>query len=187
MQRMEASHRLLNSDPFRTPEPEDSWTVTDWVSVKTQDTTLDAIKPYSDYIDHHLKSAVEGAIPLSPTVFHVINKRNKVQNIIILNGILCKEQLKKHCAEAIRKARHKKKRSQPRVQTDYGVITKRDGKLRIAGRAQFLAQEKAKRQQVILDKMNKLGDYRWGVTACAAARWTGCWQNSKAGVAHKYT
>ena len=58
--------------------------------------------------------------------------------------------------------------------------------MRIAGRAQFLAQEKAKRQQVILDKMNKLGDYRWGVTA-RAARWAGCWQNSKAGVARKYT
>ena len=91
MQRMEAPRRLLNSDPFRTPEPEDSWTVTDWVSVKTPDTTLDAIKPYSDYIDHRLKSAVEGAIPLSPTVSHIINKRNKAQNIIILNGILCKE------------------------------------------------------------------------------------------------
>src|SRR5580692_3421468 len=162
-------------------------TVTDWVSVKTPDTTLDAIKPYSDYIDHCLKSAVEDAIPLSPTVSHVINKRNKAQNIIILNGILCKEQLEKHSAEAIRKARHKKEGSQRRVQTDYRVITKGDGKLRIAGRAQFLAQEKAKRQQVILDKMNKLGDYRWGVTTRAAARWAGCWQNSKAGVARKYT
>ena len=59
--------------------------------------------------------------------------------------------------------------------------------MRIAGRAQFLAQEKAKRQQVILDKMNKLGDYRWGVTAHAAARWAGSWQNSKARVTCKYT
>jgi hypothetical protein len=183
MQRMEAPHRLLNSDRFRTPEPQDPL---DWVSIKTPDATLCAIKPYDEYIDHRLKSAVEGVVPLSPTISHVINKRNKAQNIIILNGILSTEQLEKHRAEAIRKAKHKKEGSQRRVQTDYGVITKGDGRLRIAGRAQFLAQEKARRQQVILDKVNKLADYRWGVTARAAARWAGRWQDSRAQVARKY-
>ena len=77
--------------------------------------------------------------------------------------------MEKHWAEAIRKAKHKKEGSQRRVQTDYGVITKGDGRLRIAGRAQFLAQEKTRRQQVILDKVNKLADYRWGVTAHTTA------------------
>jgi hypothetical protein len=108
MQRMEAPHKLLNPDRFKTPEPEDPCTPIDWATAETPDTTLVAIKPYSEYIDHRLKSAIEGTIPLSPTVSHVIDKRNKAQNIIVLNGVLSAEQLEKHRAEAIRKARHKK-------------------------------------------------------------------------------
>jgi hypothetical protein len=184
MQQIEAPRRLLNPDRFKTPEPEDS--LIDWRSADTPDTTLLAIKPYSDYIDHRLKSAIEGTIPLSPTISRVIDKRNKAQNIIVLNGVLSAEQLEKHRAEAIRKARHKKEGSQRRVQTDHGVITKGDAKLRIAGRAQFLAQQKAQRQQVIIDKINKLGDYRWGVTARKAALWARHWQDYKPPVMRRY-
>ena len=50
------------------------------------------------------------------------------------------------------------------------MIQKGDARLRIAGRATFLVQEKQLRQQGITDKINKLGEYRWGVTARAAAR-----------------
>ena len=70
-------------------------------------------------------------------------------------------------------------RGSRRVQTDHGVISKGDTKLRIAGRAAFLAQEKQLHQQNIIDKINKLSEYRWGVTVRAAARRTGNWQQEK--------
>ena len=81
----------------------------------------------------------------------------------------------KRRAEEARKARHKIEGGNRCVATDHGVITKRDAKLRIAGREQFLAQCKAKHQQVIINKIQRLGDYRWGVTARAAVRRTGNW------------
>jgi hypothetical protein len=124
-----------------------------------------AIRSYSDYIDHHLSSAINGTIPISLTVVRVINKRNKVQNIMTLEGVLSLEELEKRKLEEIRKVRHKRDGRSRRVQTDHGVIQKGDAKLCIAGRATFLAQEKQLCQQSINDKIDKLGEYRWGVTA----------------------
>ena len=60
----------------------------------------------------------------------------------------------------ITKARHKIKRGSQYIVTDHEIIIKRDAKLQIARREQFLAQCKAKHQQVIIDKIQKLCDYR---------------------------
>ena len=145
-----------------------------------------AIRSYSNYIDHCLSSAINGTIPISPTVVRVINKRNKAQNIMTLEGVLSLEELEKRKLEEIRKARHKRDGGSRRVQTDHGVIQKGDVKLRIAGRAAFLAQEKQLHQQSINDKINKLGEYRWGVTARAAARRIRNWQQEKEVILRKY-
>ena len=138
-----------------------------------------AIRPYSDYIDYCLSSAINSTIPISPTVRRVIDKRNKAQNIMTLEGVLSLEELEKKRLEEIRQLRHKRDGGSRRVQTDHGVISKGDTKLRIAGRAAFLAQEKQLHQQNIIDKINKLSEYRWGVTVRAAARRTGNWQQEK--------
>ena len=60
-----------------------------------------AIRPYSDYIDHHLSSAINGTIPISPTVRRVIDKHNKAQNIMTLEGVLLLEELEKKRLEEI--------------------------------------------------------------------------------------
>ena len=75
----------------------------------------------------------------------MIKKRNKPQNIMVLNGVLSAEELEKRKAEEIRKARHKKEGSRRRVTTDHSVITAGDTRLRIIGRAEFLAQAKARK------------------------------------------
>ena len=124
-----------------------------------------AIRPYNDYIDHHLSSAINGTIPISPTVRRVIDKHNKAQNIMTLEGVLSLEELEKKRLEVIQWSRYKWDRGSHRVQTDHVVISKGDAKLCIAGRAAFLAQEKQLRQQNIIDKINKLSEYCWGVPA----------------------
>ena len=165
MQRIEAPQRLLNPERWTTPEPEIPSLDINWVEAPTPDTSMVAIRPYSDYIDHCLSSAINGTIPISPTVRRVIDKRNKAQNIMTLEGVLSLEELEKKRLEEIRRLQHKQDGGSRRVQTNHGVISKGDAKLRIAGRAAFLVQEKQLRQQNIIDKINKLGEYRWGVTA----------------------
>jgi hypothetical protein len=100
------------------------------------------IRSYSDYIDYCLSSAINGTIPISLTVVRVIDKRNKVQNIMTLKGVLLLEELEKKKLEEIRKSRHKRDGGSHRVQTDHSVIQKGDTRLHIAGRAAFLTQEK---------------------------------------------
>jgi hypothetical protein len=56
-----------------------------------------------------------------------------------LDGVLKGEELDKRRVEEARKARHKIEGGTRRVATDHGVIKKGDAKLRIAGRAAFLA------------------------------------------------
>ena len=64
---------------------------------------------------------------------------------MVLDRVLSAEELEKRKAEEIRKARHKKEGSRRRVTTDHGIITAGDARLRIAGRAEFLAQAKARK------------------------------------------
>ena len=177
MANMEPLPDSLNSNRWTTPERENSPSneEIDQKNCVTPETSLSAIQPYSDYINHQLSSAIQGTVTLTPSISRVTEKRNKALNILVLEGVLKGEELDKRRVEEARKARHKIEGGNRRVATDHGVITKRDAKLRIAGREQFLAQCKAKRQQVIIDKIQRLGDYRWGVTARAAARRTGNW------------
>jgi hypothetical protein len=189
MEKMEAPRsRALNPDRFTTPEPEFplSNQEIDWKNCETPDKSLVAIQPYSNYIDYRISSAIEGTITLTPSVARVTDKRNKALNIMVLDGVLKGEELDKRRAEEARKARHKIEGGNRRVPTHHGVILKGDARLRIAGRAQFLAQEKAKRQQALIDKINRLGDYRWGVTARAAARRVKDWQEEKRIVERRY-
>ena len=116
----------------------------------------------------------------------VIEKHNKAQNIIVLQGVLSHEELEKRKAEEKRKAKHRKEGSQRRVKTLYGVIRKGDAILRIAGRKEYLEQCRAVRQQELQAKMDKLGDYRWGVTARAAVRWSKQWQERDVEVRRQY-
>jgi hypothetical protein len=189
MEKMEAPRsKTLNPDRFATPEPEfpSSSQEMDWKSCVTPDKSLIAIQPYSDYIDYRISSAIQGTIPLTPSVAHVTDKRNKALNIMVLDGVLKGEELDKRRAEEARKARHKIEGGNRRVSTQHGVILKGDARLRMAGRAQFLAQEKAKRQQALIDKINRLGEYRWGVTARAAARRARDWQDEKCIIMRRY-
>jgi hypothetical protein len=100
----------------------------------------------------------------------VIKKRNKAQNIIILQGVLSHEELEKRKAKKLRKAKHKKEGSQRHVKTLHGVIRKGDTALHITGRKEYLEQCRAVRQQELQAKMDKLGGYRWVVTARAVVR-----------------
>jgi hypothetical protein len=154
--------RYLNPGRFSTPEPEYPLSTheIDWKNYVTLDKSLATIQPYSDYINYRISSAIQGTITLTPSVARVTDKRNKALNIMALDGVLKGEELDKRRAEEARKARHKIEGGTRRVATNHGVIKKGDAKLRIAGRAAFLAQCKAKRQQGIIDKINKLGDYR---------------------------
>lgn len=185
MEAIEAPWRHDNNR-FQTPEPEETLEPINWSLVDTPDRSLAAIEPYTKYIDHRLSSAINDTIPLTPTVSRVIDKRNKAQNIIVLNGVLSAEELAKTQAEIARKARHKKEGGQRRVATDHGVISKGDARLRLAGRAEFLEQEKVRRQAVIDRKIKQLGEYRWGVTARAAVRWQGKWQDKRIELVRRY-
>jgi hypothetical protein len=58
--------------------------------------------------------------------------------------------------------------------------------LRIAHRKEYLKQCRAIRQQELQAKIDKLGGYRWGVTARAAARWSKQWQERDVEVRRRY-
>jgi hypothetical protein len=189
MEKMEAPRsRALNPDRFRTPEPEFplSNQEIDWKNCETPDKSLVAIQPYSNYIDHRISSAIEGTITLTPSVARITDKRNKALNIMVLDGVLKGEELDKRRVEEARKARYKIEGGNRRMPTYYGVILKGDTRLCIAGRTQFLAQEKAKRQQALINKINRLGDYRWGITVRTAARRVKDWQEEKCIVERRY-
>jgi hypothetical protein len=158
----------------------------DWKNCITPDQSLVTIRPYSEYIDRRISAAIEGTINLTPSVARVTDKRNKALNIMVMEGILKGEELDKRRAEEARKARHKIEGGARRVATHHGVISKGDAKLRIAGRAQYLAQEKAKRQQALIKKIEKLGGERWRITSNQAARWERRWQAEKTVILRRY-
>jgi hypothetical protein len=108
MRRMEAPQRLINPERWITPKPEIPSPDINWIEAPTPDTSMVAIRSYSDYIDHRLSSAINGTIPISPTVVSVIDKHNKAQNIMTLEGVLSLEELEKKKLEEIRKSRHKR-------------------------------------------------------------------------------
>jgi hypothetical protein len=130
----------------QTPESEDNnGDPMDWTCAPTPYTSLAAIAVYDEWINRRLDGACNNTIPLTPSVSRVIEKRNKAQNIIVLQGVLSHEELEKRKAEELRKAKHKKEGSQRRVKTLYGVIRKGDALLRIAGRKEYLEQCRAVR------------------------------------------
>jgi hypothetical protein len=90
---------------------------------------------------------------------------------MVMEGIFKGEELDKRRVEEARKARHKIEGAARQVATHHGVISKGDVKLHITRRAQYLAQEKAKRQQALIKRIEKLGGERWRITSNAAARW----------------
>ena len=107
-------HIVLNNmrkfqpqEPSRTPEPEESFAF-EWASCETPQLKLPEIQRYSAYIDSRLTGAIDGSIPLSPIVAWVVEKRNKAQSIVALNGILALEELDKRRAEEARRACHKR-------------------------------------------------------------------------------
>jgi hypothetical protein len=63
-----------------------------------------------------------------------------------MERILKGEELDKRRIEEARKAKHKIEKGARQVATYHGVIIKGDTRLRITRKAQYLAQEKAKRQ-----------------------------------------
>ena len=175
-------HIVLNNmrkfqpqEPSRTPEPEESFAF-EWASCETPQLKLPEIQRYSAYIDSRLTGAIDGSIPLSPTVARVVEKRNKAQSIVALNGILALEELDKRRAEEARRARHKRDGGQRRIASEYGVIKAGDARLRIAGREQYIEQKRAERAQKITERINKVGTQKWGVISRAAARRGRDWQ-----------
>ena len=158
----------------------------DWTCAPTPQTSLAAIAVYNEWINKRLAGACDNTIPLTPSVSRVIKKRNKAQNIIVLTGVLSYEELEKRKAEEQRKAKHKKEGSQHRVKTLHGVIRKGDAMLCICHRKEYLEQCRAVRQQELQAKINKLGAYRWGVIARAAARWSNQWQERDVEVRRRY-
>jgi hypothetical protein len=158
----------------------------DWTCAPIPQTSLAAIAVYDEWINKRLTGACDNTIPLTLSVSRVIEKRNKAQNIIVLTGVLSHKELEKRKAEERRKAKHKKEGSQRRVKTLHGVIRKGDAMLRICHRKEYLEQCKAVRQQELQARINKLGAYRWGVTARAAARWSNQWQERDVEVRRRY-
>ena len=141
MANMEPPPDSLNSNQWTTPERENSPSnkEIDWKNCVTPETSLSAIQPYSDYINHQLSSTIQGIVTLTLSISRVTKKRNKALNILVLEGVLKGEELDKRKVEEAHKARHKIEGGNWRVATDHGVIIKRDAKLRIAGWEQFLA------------------------------------------------
>ena len=174
MQRIE---KPQSPNRFQTPPAEDEDEFKDWSTAETPIHTIAAIKEYSDYIDTRISGAINGSIPATPTLARIIAKRDKAQKIVVLTGVLSTEELDKRKAEDARKAHHKKEGGQRRVQTDWGVCSKGDGKLKIAGRDQFLAQERDRRRKVLEDRITKQGNDRWRVTKNAVLRWEKKWQD----------
>ncbi|KAH9213575.1 hypothetical protein DL95DRAFT_390374 [Leptodontidium sp. 2 PMI_412] len=157
----------------KTPEPVE----VDWSKITTPEGSIPKIQEYSEYIDKRIYGAIDGSIPLSPTVTRVIEKRNKAQNIIVYTGVLSSEELTKRKADEARRKKHKKEGGSRRVKTDHGVIKKGDALLRICKRNEFLQQQKNLKIIEYDKKISKLVDYRWGVTVRAAVRWSNSWQN----------
>ena len=87
----------------------------------------------------------------------VVEKRNKAQSIITLNGILALEELDKRRAKEARKAQHKRDGSQRCIASNYRVIKAGDIRLQIAGREQYIKQKRAERAQKITKRINKVG------------------------------
>jgi hypothetical protein len=103
--------RYIPGRPY-TPELDDSdGDPMDWTCASTPHASLAAIAVYDEWINKRLAGACDNTIPLTPSVSRVIEKRNKAQNIIILQGVLSHEELEKHKAEERRKVKHKKEGS----------------------------------------------------------------------------
>jgi hypothetical protein len=77
-----------NPNQFQTPEPRTLPPEIDWPNVNTPEHSLVAIQPCTKYIDQRLAAVINNYPPLSPTVIRVLDKRNKAQNIIVLNEII---------------------------------------------------------------------------------------------------
>lgn len=170
-------YSFTTPEPEPEPEPESSNTTSyKWANAKKPALKLSAIEPYSQYINSRLADAISGTLDLTPTVAQVIEKRDKAQNILALNGTLAEEELQKRRLEEQKKARCKAEGAQRRVPQTIGLIKKGDISLRIAGREEYIAQQKAIQLQEWDKKFTQRNLYRLGVTARAAARWQRRWQ-----------
>src|SRR5450432_4653834 len=68
---------------------------------------LIAYKKYSSYINSRLASAIDNSLELSPTVTRVIEKRDKGTKILLLSGILAREELDSKKDAELEKLRRK--------------------------------------------------------------------------------
>jgi hypothetical protein len=172
---------------FQTPEEEEQEVFREkWANCQTPELKLPAIQKLSTYIDSRLSGAIDGSIPLTPTVARVLDKRNKAQNIMALNGTLASEELEKRRAEEARKARHKRDGGQRRIATEYGTIKAGDARLRICGRAQFIQQKKDERLRQYNTRIEREGYKRWGIISRAAARRGRSWEPRDKDVLRRY-
>lgn len=109
----------LRQQPKRLEMPE-LVTELEWSSCDTPRLRLPDIQIYSAYIDSRLSSAIDGSIPLTPTIARLVAKRNKGQTIIALNGALALEELEKRRVTEARKTRHKRDAGQRRILLNIG-------------------------------------------------------------------
>ncbi len=158
-----------------------------WENAQTPALKLSAIEPYTHYINSRLADAISGTLDLTPTVGRVIEKRDKAQNILALNGTLAEEELQKRRLEEQKKARYKAEGAQRRVPQTIGLVKKGDISLRIAGREEYVAQQKEIQSQEWDKKYTQRNLYRLGVTARAAVRWQRRWQDENEAKKRQYT
>jgi hypothetical protein len=99
--------------------------------------TIIATSQFSSYINNRLASAIDGTIELSPSVSRAIEKRDKGTRIMLFQGLLVDEELKKK--REVDKLKASRKARGRQVQK-YRIISVRDARLRMIARDE--AQER---------------------------------------------
>src|SRR5450432_919755 len=92
---------------------------------------LIACEKYSSYINSRLASVIDNSLELSPTVARVIEKRDKGTKILLLSGILAREELDSKKDAELEKLR--RKQGNRKVQ-QYGTILVGDARLKVIAR-----------------------------------------------------
>src|SRR5437762_4693490 len=129
-----------------------------WRDVQTPALKIRVIERYDTYIRHRLQAAIRlqtspRYLPISPTVTHVVNKRDKASHILQLNGIKAEAEMIATRRAAQEKAARRVARN---VIAKYGPVDVEEGEFRCAVINTELLQSREKEKKRLEKKHQKI-------------------------------
>ncbi|KAK3360748.1 hypothetical protein B0T25DRAFT_446393, partial [Lasiosphaeria hispida] len=147
-------------EPRRTPEPQPG---PGWSAVVTPPLNLQRIALYSGYIDWRIESAINSGEPPSPTLAHVMEKRDKATNALNLLAVHDVERQKtikrKQLEDTLARATSKN-----RMMARSGPVVVGDARLRTA-------TDEHNRIALKTSEANRLYKKDWDIEQIALNRW----------------